>query len=319
MEAWKMTKLLGWFEWLLPVVFLLTGAIARADEQLITIGVNNWAENIAVANMWKLLLDEKGIKVRLQNADKALIYNSVAQGKIDLTFEVWLPAGDKPAFDKVKDSVVQIGPWFKEANLGLVVPDYVAVDRIDQLNANKTLFASSGRPKIVGIDSGSSLMQLTEKAKTTYQLDYDVQSSSESAMVLSLERDPAQGAYSRDALETSLDLVQVQAQVSERPERRLRFDRLDLWNRNPGIQEAASRLRAVAAAMKNGRQLVGKPDVGNHQARCVEPGERCKGLDRCEPSAGSAVDEVSLHSTTTQHHASRLSLRQYQLHSLHPT
>ena len=183
-----MSKLLGWFKWLLPFAVLLAGAVARADEKSITIGVNNWAENIAVANMWKVLLDEKGLKVQLQNADKALIYNSVAQGKIDLTFEVWLPSGDKPAFDKVKDRVVQIGPWFKEANLGLVVPDYVAVDSIDQLNANKTLFASAGRPKIVGIDSGSSLMQLTEKAKTAYQLDYDIQSSSESAMVLSLER-----------------------------------------------------------------------------------------------------------------------------------
>lgn len=183
-----MTNLLRLFTRLLPVVFLLTVATARAEDKSITIGVNNWAENIAVANMWKVLLDEKGIKVQLQNADKALIYNSVAQGKIDLTFEVWLPSGDKPAFDKVKDRVVQIGPWFKEANLGLVVPDYVAVDSIDQLNANKTLFASAGRPKIVGIDSGSSLMQLTEKAKTAYQLDYDIQSSSESAMVLSLER-----------------------------------------------------------------------------------------------------------------------------------
>ncbi|HKR46695.1 MAG TPA: glycine betaine ABC transporter substrate-binding protein [Paraburkholderia sp.] len=183
-----MINLLRLFTRLLPVVFLLTVATARAEDKSITIGVNNWAENIAVANMWKVLLDEKGVKVQLQNADKALIYNSVAQGKIDLTFEVWLPSGDKPAFDKVKDRVVQIGPWFKEANLGLVVPDYVAVDSIDQLNANKTLFASAGRPKIVGIDSGSSLMQLTEKAKTAYQLDYDIQSSSESAMVLSLER-----------------------------------------------------------------------------------------------------------------------------------
>jgi glycine betaine/proline transport system substrate-binding protein len=188
MEALKMINLLRLFRRLLPVVFLLTVATARAEDKSITIGVNNWAENIAVANMWKVLLDEKGFKVQLQNADKALIYNSVAQGKIDLTFEVWFPSGDKPAFDKVKDRVVKIGPWFKEANLGLVVPDYVAVDSIDQLNANKALFASGDRPKIVGIDSGSSLMQLTGKAKTAYQLDYDIQSSSESAMVLSLER-----------------------------------------------------------------------------------------------------------------------------------
>lgn len=188
MDVSKMIRFLRLLKFLLPVALLISAVSARADDKSLTIGVNNWAENIAVANMWKILLGEKGYQVRLQNADKALLYNSVAQGKIDVTFEVWLPSGDKPAFDKVKDSVVRIGPWFKEANLGLVVPDYVAIDSIDQLNANKNLFAPSGRPKIVGIDSGSSLMQLTEKAKTAYGLDYDVQSSSESAMVLSLER-----------------------------------------------------------------------------------------------------------------------------------
>ena len=177
------------FKFLLPVILLISGvSTARAEDKTITIGVNNWAENVAVANLWKILLSEKGYNVRLQNADKALIYNGVAQGQIDLTFEVWLPTLDQPAYDKVKDRVSLVGPWFKEANLGLVVPEYVAVDSIEQLNANTKLFASSGRPKIVGIDSGSSLMRETEKAKTTYQLDYDVQASSESAMILSLER-----------------------------------------------------------------------------------------------------------------------------------
>lgn len=176
-------------KFLIPVAFLLIGmTTASADDKTITIGVNNWAENIAVANLWKILLGEKGYDVRLQNADKALIYNGVAQGKIDFTFEVWLPTLDKPPYDKVKDRVALIGPWFKEANLGLVVPDYVTIDSIEQLNANKSLFASSGQPKIIGIDSGSSLMQETEKAKAAYELNYDIQASSESAMILSLER-----------------------------------------------------------------------------------------------------------------------------------
>jgi len=169
------------------VLFSAAGA-AHADDKAITIGVNNWAENIAVANMWKILLDEKGYNVKLQSADKALLYNGVANGQIDMTFEVWLPTLDKPAYDKVKERVALIGPWFKEANLGLAVPDYVNVDSIDQLNANKSLFAASGRPKIVGIDSGSSLMRETETAKNSYKLDWDVQPSSESAMILSLER-----------------------------------------------------------------------------------------------------------------------------------
>lgn len=173
---------------LLGASLLAGGVVHASDDKSITIGVNNWAENIAVANMWKLLLDEKGYEVKLQNADKALLYNGVAQGRIDVTFEVWLPAADKPAYDKVKDKVALVGPWLPEANLGLAVPDYVAAESIEQLNERKEEFKTGGRPTIVGIDSGSGLMQLTNNAKEEYQLDFNVLPSSESAMLLALER-----------------------------------------------------------------------------------------------------------------------------------
>ncbi|MCP6329921.1 glycine/betaine ABC transporter substrate-binding protein, partial [Klebsiella pneumoniae] len=49
-------------------------------------------------------------------------------------------------------------------------------------------FTSGSTPTIFGIDSGSSLMGVTAKAKDLYQLDYNVLPSSESAMLLALER-----------------------------------------------------------------------------------------------------------------------------------
>lgn len=167
---------------------LLAAGVLQAAEKPLIIGVNNWAENIAVANLWKILLEEKGYEVKLQNADKALLYNGVAQGKIDVTFEVWLPGLDQPAYAKVKDKVALIGPWFKEANMGLAVPDYVSIDSIDQLNEHKKEFASSGTPMIFGIDSGSSLMGVAAQAQKDYGLDYRLLPSSESAMLLALER-----------------------------------------------------------------------------------------------------------------------------------
>lgn len=49
-----------------------------------------------------------------------------------------------PSYDKIKDRVSLAGPWFKEGNLGLAVPDYVTIDCIEQLNASKSFFASGG-------------------------------------------------------------------------------------------------------------------------------------------------------------------------------
>jgi len=167
---------------ILSVLLLICACAQAATSASITIGTNNWAENIAVANLWKLLLAEQGYPVKLQSADKALLYNGVGQGHIDITFEVWLPVSDKPAFDKVKDNVHLIGPWFDEAKLGLAVPDYSDIESIEQLN-NK-----SAVEVIVGIDAGSSLMKLTEQAKAIYPLKQKILPSSEPAMLLQLER-----------------------------------------------------------------------------------------------------------------------------------
>ncbi|CAN7704580.1 glycine betaine ABC transporter substrate-binding protein [Caballeronia sp. LjRoot29] len=163
-------------------------AASSPQDKPITIGVNNWAENIAVANLWKVLLTQKGYTVRLQPGDKAIIYSGVAQGKLDLTFEVWLPSADGAPYDNVKAHVEKIGPWFDKAQLGLAVPDYVPVQSVDQLNAQGAQFIHDGKPTIFGIESGSGLMKLTAKAKGDYALDYSVLPSSEAAMLISLQR-----------------------------------------------------------------------------------------------------------------------------------
>ncbi|KVU20452.1 hypothetical protein WK69_13370 [Burkholderia ubonensis] len=163
-------------------------AVAAPQDNPITIGVNNWAENIAVANLWKVLLAQKGYKVNLQQGDKAIIYSAVAQGKLDLTFEVWLPSTDAAPYNNVKSRVEKIGPWFDKAQLGLAVPDYVKVDSIDQLNAHAAQFGRDGQAAIFGIEAGSGLMKLTEKAKADYGLSYSVLATSEAAMLLALTR-----------------------------------------------------------------------------------------------------------------------------------
>ncbi len=163
-------------------------AVAAPQDNPITIGVNNWAENIAVANLWKVLLAQKGYKVNLQQGDKAIIYSAVAQGKLDLTFEVWLPFTDAAPYNNVKSRVEKIGPWFDKAQLGLAVPEYVKVDSVDQLNAHSAQFGHDGQAAIFGIEAGSGLMKLTEKAKADYGLSYSVLATSEAAMLLALTR-----------------------------------------------------------------------------------------------------------------------------------
>jgi glycine betaine/proline transport system substrate-binding protein len=167
-----------------------TGGQSASDakETPIRIGVNNWAENVAAANMWKLILEEKGYKVELVNGEKAPIYTGVSSGDLQLGLEVWLPTTDEAYFNKYKDNLEQYGPWYEGTRLGLVVPAYVDINSIEELNANKEKFLVNGSPSIVGIDAGASLMKLTAEAIEKYNLDYKLMNGTEAAMMAALKK-----------------------------------------------------------------------------------------------------------------------------------
>lgn len=159
-----------------------------SEKETIKIGMNNWAENIAICHMWEFLLEEKGYDVKLVNGEKAPIWAGIGKGDLDLVLEVWLPKTDKPFWKKYKDNLNKYGPWYENTGLGLVVPEYVDIDSIKDLPKQEDKFKKDGKPSIVGIDSGASLMRMTRTAIKKYNLDYKLISSSGPAMTSSLKR-----------------------------------------------------------------------------------------------------------------------------------
>lgn len=152
----------------------------------IRIGVFNWAENIAAVNLWKHVLEEQGYDVKLIQGEKAVVFSGVSEGSLDLALEVWLPDTDAPYWNKYKDGLEKLGPWYEGTGLGLVVPEYVNINSIEELNANKDKFIKSGQPSIVGIEAGASLMRMTEDAIKEYGLEYNLIEGSEPAMMATL-------------------------------------------------------------------------------------------------------------------------------------
>lgn len=149
----------------------------------IRIGTNNWTENVAVSHMWKVLLEERGYQVHIKQGAKAPLYTGVADGDLDLSLEVWLPHGDATYHRKYKEDWTKYGPWYQDARLGLVVPSYLSIDSLSDLGRNAEKF--NGR--IVGIEAGSSIMELAKQAMQTYELDYEVVTSSTQAMLAELD------------------------------------------------------------------------------------------------------------------------------------
>lgn len=170
----------------LTVTAAAWSAPAYAAEGELKIGLNNWAENIAVSNMWEILLEEKGYDVTLVSAGKSVVYDGVARDNLDMGLEVWLPKTDKPFVSKYEDDLVIQEDWYNGTGLGLVVPTYVEeIDNITQLNENADMFDG----EIVGIDPGSALMGMTETALDEYSLsDFQLVSSSGPGMTSALKR-----------------------------------------------------------------------------------------------------------------------------------
>ncbi|WP_096200588.1 glycine betaine ABC transporter substrate-binding protein [Bacillus sp. FJAT-45350] len=152
------------------------------DKGQIVIGRNNWAENIAVSHMWEILLEEQGYDVEIRAMDKAPVWLGVSRGELDIAPEVWLPNTDHSYMERYGDNVEMHDIWYEKTGLGLVVPSYMDIDSIDELNEIK----EDLKGRIVGIDPGASLTEMTKNAVNEYGLDLDLITSSDPAMMAEL-------------------------------------------------------------------------------------------------------------------------------------
>jgi glycine betaine/proline transport system substrate-binding protein len=146
----------------------------------------NWAEGIAFTYLAKSALEANGFEVELTNLEPGLIYGELSKenSKGDVFLDAWLPNTHKEYWADYGDKLVKLGESFSEGTTGLVVPAYVTINSIEELNANKDKFNG----EIIGIGGGAGIHANTLKAIDAYKLDFEQITSSGPAMVASLEK-----------------------------------------------------------------------------------------------------------------------------------
>lgn len=145
----------------------------------------NWAEGVAYTHLAKVVLEEKlGYEVTITAADVAPAYAAVAQGDKDAFMETWLPVLHKDYIEKFEGQVVDLGHVYEGTQSGWVVPTYVTIDKISELNEHKDAFQGA----ITGIDAGAGIMKTSEQVIEMYDLDFDLVSSSGPAMTAALKK-----------------------------------------------------------------------------------------------------------------------------------
>jgi glycine betaine/proline transport system substrate-binding protein len=161
--------------------------LSKDTKKDITIPIAaGWDEDVAVTNLWKYVLEQKGYTVKTPTLDIAPVFKGVASGDYDIFFDTWLPNTHKNYWKQFGDQVEDIHVWYDSAPLTIAVPTYMKIDSMDQLKS----IGDEVDKTIIGIDPGAGLTDVTQNSMMpAYGLDdWTLKTSSTSAMLAALKK-----------------------------------------------------------------------------------------------------------------------------------
>lgn len=167
------------------IVFLCAAPVQAKNEKNLKIVYVEWDCATASSYLAKEVLEKHlGYTVELIPVSLPILWASLASGDADAMLTAWLPYTNADMYAKVKDKVDILGKITDGARLGLVVPDYVTITSVTQLNEHADKFQG----QIVGIDPGAAIMGLTEKLLKEYDIKkLELMEGSGAIMASSLE------------------------------------------------------------------------------------------------------------------------------------
>ncbi len=144
-----------------------------------------WACAESQTHIAQAVLQDMGYDVELTTVAAGPMWTGVATGAADAFVCGWLPYTHESYMEEYGDQVEDLGPNFEGARIGLVVPTYVEIDSIAELDSVGDQFDWT----IYGIEPGSGLMQHTYEATVPeYELDqWEVMDASDMAMTVALQ------------------------------------------------------------------------------------------------------------------------------------
>lgn len=151
----------------------------------IELGYVLWDSEIASTHVVAAIIeDDLDYQVSMRAVDAGPMWMGVAQGDFDAIVSAWLPTTHEAYLEKTRDQIENLGPNLEGAKIGWVVPEYVPVNSIDELDEHQEEFNS----QVIGIDPGAGLMAASDEALEVYDLDYTLVEGSGAAMTAALRR-----------------------------------------------------------------------------------------------------------------------------------
>lgn len=167
------------------VAFGIYTAVSNHTEgdKSINLAYVEWDSEVASTHVVAEVLKEQGYDVEVTPLDNAIMWQSLATGKADASVSAWLPNTHQSQLEEYQDDINLIGDNLTGARVGLVVPTYMGIKSIDDLN-------TQAGQKIIGIEPGAGVVNAAEETIQTYPnlKDWTLDASSSGAMVVALDQ-----------------------------------------------------------------------------------------------------------------------------------
>lgn len=110
-----------------------TAGVDKVDGDKIKLVYVAWDSEIASHNVMKLVLEDMGHNVTLMQVEAGPLWTAIADGSADATLAAWLPLTAKVYADKFEGQFEELGVNMEGVKVGLVVPQYMDIDSIEDL------------------------------------------------------------------------------------------------------------------------------------------------------------------------------------------
>lgn len=110
-----------------------TDGVDKVDGDEIKFVYVAWDSTIASTNMMKLVLEDLGYDVTISQVEAGPMWTAVADGSADVLLAGWLPVTHATYAEKFDGQFDDIGISMENVKIGLVVPEYMDIDSIEDL------------------------------------------------------------------------------------------------------------------------------------------------------------------------------------------
>ncbi|MDR9415943.1 MAG: glycine betaine ABC transporter substrate-binding protein [Gracilimonas sp.] len=153
--------------------------VEQQEDRTIRMVYANWSEGVAMTHLTAEILEQHlGYTVDLKMTDVESVFKHLSQGEYDVFVDAWLPVTHNAYLEQYGNELDDLGINVEKVQTGLVVPDYVNINTISELDAVADT--------IYGIGAGAGVMEGTKQAIKVYNLSAHLKTGNEQSMTTKL-------------------------------------------------------------------------------------------------------------------------------------